>query len=136
MQEINFSDILERLNGIKFPPIDYVVGIGRSGLLPAAMAAYKIGAGLSLIQLNYRDEKNQPCRPQPVLLNSFHIPDGVKDILLVDDVAVSGQTLSTAKTLLRDYRVKTLVLKGQADYVLFPAIQDCVNWPWKKLVSA
>ena len=53
-------------------------------------------------------------------------------ILLVDDVSVSGVTLSLALSLLKDFEVFTFVLKGQADYVLFPEIKECVNWPWKR----
>ncbi len=58
-------------------------------------------------------------------------PVGVKRILLVDDVSVSGQTLQAARELLMDYEVTTFVLKSKADLVAFPEIGECVVWPWK-----
>jgi len=51
--------------------------------------------------------------------------------LLVDDVSVTGKTLKCAVENLQDYTVYTFVLKGKADYVLFPEINTCVEWPWK-----
>jgi hypoxanthine phosphoribosyltransferase len=51
--------------------------------------------------------------------------------LVVDDVSVSGKTLEKARQLLAGNEVKTLTLKGNADYVIFPEIRDCVKWPWK-----
>jgi hypoxanthine phosphoribosyltransferase len=59
------------------------------------------------------------------------MPKGAR-ILLVDDVSVSGQTLALARSLLKGYEVITFTLKGKADFVLFPEITACVNWPWKQ----
>jgi hypoxanthine phosphoribosyltransferase len=50
---------------------------------------------------------------------------------VVDDVSVTGQTLELAKKKLRSSTVKTFVLRGKADHVLFPKIKECVKWPWK-----
>jgi hypoxanthine phosphoribosyltransferase len=134
MKELGFPLILEKLTGFDFPKVDYVIGIGRSGIVPAGLVAYQLNKELAIIHLNFRNEKNQPCHEKPVLQKSFTPPRRVKKILLVDDVAVSGQTLKTAKSFLKGYMVKTFVLKGQADYVLFPDMDQCVLWPWKKLV--
>jgi hypoxanthine phosphoribosyltransferase len=54
-----------------------------------------------------------------------------KQMLLVDDVSVSGKTLNEALRYFEGLQIKTLTMKGRADYVLFPEIQDCVKWPWK-----
>jgi hypothetical protein len=35
--------------------------------------------------------------------------------------------------LLAGHEVTTLVMKGKADYVLFPEVRTCVQWPWKEL---
>jgi hypothetical protein len=40
--------------------------------------------------------------------------------------------METARNLLKGYGVKTLAMKGKADYVLFPEVKDCVKWPWKE----
>jgi hypoxanthine phosphoribosyltransferase len=52
-------------------------------------------------------------------------------VLLVDDVSVTGKTLNRVKALLKGYTVYTLVMKGKGDFVLFPEVGTCVQWPWK-----
>ncbi|MEQ9439388.1 MAG: phosphoribosyltransferase [Cyclobacteriaceae bacterium] len=129
---LSFSTISEALRAFPLPETDWVVGIGRGGVVAASLVAHQLRCGLTIVQLNYRDDDNQPSHEDPIWIREFS-PDFTPDarILLVDDVSVSGKTLDTAKTRLADYRVSTFVLKGKADYVLFPDIKTCVNWPWK-----
>lgn len=132
MVPISFQEITERLRNAGLPETDLVIGIGTGGVVPAAIAAFHLNADLRIVTLNYRDEKNTPQHESPVLLN---LPPDLelegKRILLVDDVSVSGKTLNAALALLKGYNVKTLTMKGKADYVLFPEVKDCVMWPWK-----
>ena len=132
MVPISFKEITDRLQKAGLPKTDLVIGIGTGGIVPAALAAFYLNAELSIVTLNYRDEKNKPQHENPVLLKL--LPDlelEGKSILLVDDVSVSGKTLNAAIAMLKGYNVKTLTMKGKADYVLFPEITDCVMWPWK-----
>lgn len=131
--EISFEEIISRLDGLDLPAVDLVVGVGTSGGVPASLVAYKLGCEVRVLEMNYRDENNQPRYPSPKLMKKFSVPSGVKSILLVDDVSVSGKTLSAARKILKGLNVKTLVLKGSADYVAFPEIKECVIWPWKKM---
>lgn len=133
MIEITFKEIILRLNQLELPEVDLIVGIGWGGLVPAALIANKVGCDLRIVYCNYRDEKNSPRYECPQLEKSFLLPSEVQSILLVDDVSVSGKTLESARMLLGACQVKTLVLTGMADYVVFPEITSCVNWPWKKL---
>jgi hypoxanthine phosphoribosyltransferase len=55
-----------------------------------------------------------------------------RKVLLVDDVAVTGKTFEKAVEYLQDCRIVTLVLKGKADVVIFPEVEDCVEWPWRR----
>lgn len=110
--------------------IDLVVGIAEGGAFPAKLVAQKFGCELEIIKLNYRDKDNNPRHPEPVILSKISIPKGVRNILLVDDVSVTGKTLNTAKKAIGK-KIYTMVFKGMADYVLFPNITECVNWPWK-----
>ena len=131
MVPLSFKEITERLKTINFPPVDVVIGIGTGGVPAAAMVAYHLDAELLVMTMNYRDEKNTPLYEKPQLLSipSWQL-DG-KQILLVDDVSVSGKTMDAALEILSGYSVKTCAMKGKADYVLFPEIKDCVKWPWK-----
>ena len=129
--DLDFLTIIRRIDQIQLPAVEHVVGIATGGIVPASLLAYRLGCSLSLIRINYRAEDNSPQLPAPHLLAPFAPPVGVKRILLVDDVSVSGQTLEAAKELLKDYEVTSFVLKGKADLIVFPEIQECVNWPWK-----
>lgn len=132
MTPLAFSEISARLRSMILPETDLVIGIGTGGIVPASIVAFHLGCELHIITLNYRDETNTPRYENPVLINMPELPslDG-KRILLVDDVSVSGKTLNEALIHFKGLNIKTLTMKGKADYVLFPEIKDCVKWPWK-----
>lgn len=129
--ELDFLTITRRMDQISLPAVDHIVGIATGGIIPASLLAYRLGCSMSLIRINYRAEDNSPQRQAPEVLEPFKLPAGVKRILLVDDVSVSGQTLETAKKILAGYDVISFVLKGKGDLVVFPEIGECVAWPWK-----
>lgn len=131
MLELGFRFIIYAIKKLKIAPFDLVIGIGKGGIVPACLIANKIGCDLKIIQINYRDQDNIPKYRHPKIINKFSIPQRVKTILIVDDVAVSGKTLKLVKKVLGDCRSKTLTLIGNADYVVFPKIKSCVKWPWE-----
>jgi adenine/guanine phosphoribosyltransferase-like PRPP-binding protein len=131
MVPLSFKKITERLNTISFPEIDIVIGIGSGGVPAATMVAYHLNAELEVMTLNYRDEQNNPRYEAPVVLQKPEWNLEGKRILLVDDVSVSGKTMEAALKLLPGLNVKTCAMKGKADFVLFPEINECVKWPWK-----
>ena len=131
MVDISFADIREALNKFSLPDVDFVIGIAEGGLVPASLAAYKLGKELKTIKINLRDDKNNPRYENPKILQSVTEEIKNKKILLVDDVSVTGKTLKVAKSLFPGNTVTTFAMKGKADLVLFPEIKECVNWPWK-----
>ena len=131
MVPLSFKEISARLKQLDLPPFDVVIGIGSGGIVPAGFVAFHLNADLQVMVLNYRDEQNNPRYDEPRVLFSAPYDLNGKRILLVDDVSVSGKTKNTALAQLKDYNVKTLAMKGKADYVLFPDVKDCVKWPWK-----
>lgn len=128
---LDFTTISRALKVFSLPEVDHVVGIATGGIVPASLIAHQLNLPLSLIEINYRARDNSPRYPRPVLLSWQPLPTGGQRVLLVDEVAVSGKTMNFAKSFLKEHEVITFVLKGQADYVLFPGITACVNWPWK-----
>ncbi len=130
---LSMTEIAARLKATPLPEVDRVVGIGTGGTVPAALVAYELGCPLSMLTINYRDPSNQPRHPQPVLVQPLSPSAESERILLVDDVAVSGQTLALASDLLADHEVTTLTFKGSAEIVLFPEIGECVQWPWREV---
>lgn len=131
MVPLSFLQISERLKQMQLPETDVVIGIGSGGIAPATMVAFHLNAELQVMVLNYRDEQNNPRYAEPQVLEKPHGQLRGKRILLVDDVSVSGKTMQTALEQLNGLNVKTLAMKGKADFVLFPEIKDCVKWPWK-----
>lgn len=132
MVPLNFKEISERIKQMKFPGTDLVIGIGTGGVVAASLVAFHLGCDLKIITVNFRDGKNNPQHESPVLI---HLPEGLtlegKRVLLVDDVSVSGRTIKTVLDKFPGQDIKTMTLKGKADFVLFPEIKDCVRWPWK-----
>ncbi len=131
MVPLSFRQITERLKQLDLPVTDVVIGIGSGGIAPATMVAFHLNAELLVMSINYRDEQNVPRYEKPRLLGMPGANLKGRRILLVDDVSVSGKTMNAALEQLKGLNVKTLAMKGKADYVLFPEIGDCVNWPWK-----
>jgi uncharacterized protein len=132
MVSLSFIEISDRLRSMSLPETDLVIGIGTGGIVPAGLVAFHLGCELQIITLNYRDENNTPRYENPVILNMPEMPSlQGKRILLVDDVSVSGKTLNQALLQFEGLQIKTLTMKGKADFVLFPEIKDCVKWPWK-----
>ncbi|MCZ6530471.1 MAG: phosphoribosyltransferase [Chloroflexi bacterium] len=128
--DLSLTEIAQRLKAMELPEVDGIVGIAAGGTVPASLVAYQLDRPLSMIQLNYRGEDNLPLYDSPQVIEAQPIDDAQRRVLLVDDVSVSGKTLSAAKDLLGDRAVTTLVITGEADYVVFPEVGDCVNWPW------
>ena len=131
MIPLSFKQISKRLKQLDLPEIDLVIGIGSGGIPPATFVAFYLDAELQVMTLNYRDEKNNPLYEAPKVLQKPEWNLEGKRILLVDDVSVSGKTMNVALEQLKGLDVKTLAMKGRADFVLFPEIKDCVKWPWK-----
>lgn len=131
MIPLSFIEISERLKKMDLPQTDLVIGIGTGGFVPAGIVAFHLNAELQVMSMNYRDEDNNPKYEEPVLLQKPDWDLNGKKILLVDDVSVSGKTMNAALKQLKGFNVKTMAMKGKADYVLFPEIKDCVKWPWK-----
>lgn len=129
--DLDFATISRALKTFQLPEVDHVVGIATGGIVPASLIAHQINRPMSLIEINYRARDNSPRYPRPVLLSWQPLPIGGQRILLVDEVSVTGKTMEFAKTFLIEHEVITFAMKGKADYVLFPEIASCVNWPWK-----
>ena len=127
---MDFSTICSAVKGIELANYDLVVGIANGGVVPASIIAYKIKCELKVVRISYRNDNNIPKNKKPIVLSKVNLSADIRSILLVDDVSVSGKTLEAAKGLFKGHKVSTLVLRGKADYVVFPHITDCLKWPW------
>jgi len=131
-QTVTLDRIAGAIRSAPLPDADRVVGIGSGGIVPATLIAFHLDLPLSILWLNYRDRQNRPRYADPKLIAQWAPPSNGGTLLLVDDVSVSGKTLATARKLLEDSHITTVVMKGRADYVMLPGIETCVNWPWSE----
>jgi|YelNatPaOPRAMG01_1025707.scaffolds.fasta_scaffold00567_10 hypoxanthine phosphoribosyltransferase len=131
MQDLSFKEIRQRLNNFVLPDFDLIIAIANGGIVPASLVAYRTGIEMRTIRINYRDEKNNPLYETPQLITELNYEVKKLKLLIVDDVSVTGKTLEKASSILNGNEISTLVFKGKADFVLFPEIKTCVNWPWK-----
>ncbi len=128
---VTIEEITVRVNDLELPDVEGVVAIERGGLTAGAIVAARLDCPLSRLRIEYRDDSNAPRHPSPRLVGTPELaaPPGAR-VLVVDDVSVSGVTLTKAAEALGGYSVTTLVLKGKADVVVFPDLAGCVTWPW------
>ena len=133
MTPLDLPAITPRLAAWTFPAgIDGVVGIASGGVVPAALVAQRLGVGMKVIALNYRDEANEPRFNAPKLLSAVPDLGAWRRVLLVDDVYVSGKSWHAARDLLpASVEVLPFVLKGKVDFALIRDLDGCVWWPWK-----
>ena len=133
MTPLAFEDIARRLAAWEFPAgIDGVIAIANGGIVPAALVAQRLGVGLKVIALNYRDEANAPRFAEPQLLSGVPDLGRWQRVLLVDDVYVSGKSWHAARALLPpEADVRPFVLKGKTDFALIRDLEGCVAWPWR-----
>lgn len=129
--KLSFIEIEKRIKSIDFPKVDIILGIADGGVVPASLIAFYLSKPLVLIKISYRDPENNPKYLVPKVEIATSQRFEGKTILVVDEVSVSGKTLSTAKAHLSGAKVISFVLKGQADICAFPEISECVEWPWK-----
>ena len=132
MRKKAFEEIYQKLQSCHFPePFDMIIGIGKGGVVPAVLLANFLKAEIAIIWLAFRNEDNQICHAEPVLLREINFDFQNKKILLVDDRIKTGTTLQAAKKILSVAKsITTFAVNGPADYFLYN--EECFIFPWKE----
>ncbi len=132
MKKLTLNQISKKIKEIKFPKFDFIVAIGKDGIMPASLLRHYLNLPVYVVWINYRNKENKPIRKKPILtkpINKKIKNLKNKKILLVDTVSRSGKTLEMAKRLLKGNKIKTFVIDGKADYSLYK-FKECIEWPW------
>jgi hypoxanthine phosphoribosyltransferase len=130
MLEKTWSDFTARLAEIQFGAFDLIVAIGSGGIIPAGFIQQKLRIPMKIINLNYRDEANQPRFEDAQVLEDEAWPLRGRKILLIDDVSRTGKTLQKALQYLAGNTICTCVINGESDYSFYRET-ECIKLPWK-----
>lgn len=128
--EITFGAISDALHSFNFPEIDLVLGLSEGGKAPALMIAHQLGVALKIMDFS------ESLEPHALSLSNAEEEDlgldfyGHHRILIVDDIALSGNKLPQIKEKIKVEEVYSFVLFGEADLVLFPKVKSKVKMPW------
>lgn len=132
MDDKSFESIKRDIEVFRFPEtFDLIVAVANGGIIPAALINQRLGLEFQLIKIHFRDPKQQPEQPEPLLQESLHFSVVGRKILLVEDRVKTGASLELAKKVLMNAgaaSVKTFAVNGNADYCLFN--ETCFRFPW------
>jgi hypoxanthine phosphoribosyltransferase len=137
------QDLYQKMNNDSYTP-DLIIGISRGGLVPLGYLAgekmFNIRNTLSVAVKSYEGDQHGEIS----LLHPIHFEDlkQYKNILVVDDIVDSGQTvrfvLDTLKTNLPNASIKTAVLyykpkvsELKPDYYM-QETEDWIIFPWEQ----
>jgi len=119
---------------------DLVVGIARAGVIPAAVVASILRVDFYSMKIS-RKEGDEQVRERPAILSAAPPQAAGKRVLLVDEIATSGETLRMALAAVRDVRpaeVRTATsfarTKGyKPDYFALETDQTVI-FPWDRKI--
>lgn len=130
--EKTFEEVMTRFREISFnEDFDLVVAIASGGIIPAAIINQRLQKEFQMLQINLRDEYQQPRYDSPRLLAPLDFDCRGKHVLLVEDRIKTGATVQFAKELLTENgaaAVRTFAVNGDADYALYN--EACFRFPW------
>ncbi|MCP2342957.1 phosphoribosyltransferase [Actinomadura rupiterrae] len=133
-------------------PPEAIVAIARGGLIPAVLLAHRLGCrDLRTLNITHTttDAVHADKTRRPVLTGAVAV-DGLagRDVLLVDDIAGSGDTLAHARHLLDHAagvrRLRTIVLvvntanwtqRHQAPTYVGHRVEGWVIFPWEQAAT-
>jgi xanthine phosphoribosyltransferase len=128
-----FEEITALIAHWPFPEkLDGIMGIAAGGAVPAALVAQRLGLGLKMIALNYRDESNEPRFSEPRVMSVVPSLGKWRRVLLVDDIYISGKSWNAARAVLpKDIEVLPFVLFGKVEFALLRDYHGTIDWPWQ-----
>ena len=118
---------------------DVIIGISRGGWVPARLLSDILGNDdVDTVRVKFYKAVGQTAK-KPVILLSTQIDIAGKDILLVDDIADTGESLAATIEHLKEKAVKsisvaTLIKKPQSVFTPDFFVRETPDWvifPWE-----
>jgi len=132
MKEISIDSIMSRVRAKIKGNFDFVVAIGRGGILPGYLISRYLDIPLEIVYSEFRNDNHKQKYENPKVQINYNIQN-MKDkkILLVDDISNSGKTILNVKERIKNNKITTVVIYGNADISLFGTHDECIKWPWE-----
>lgn len=119
---------------------DLVVGVARAGVIPGAVVASILRVDFHSMKISRR-EGDEVVRERPAVLSAAPSQAAGKRVLIVDEIATSGETLRLALAAVRDLRpqeVRTATSFARTrgykpDYYAL-ATDATVIYPWDRKI--
>lgn len=119
---------------------DLVIGIARAGVIPGAVVASILRVDFHSLKIS-RKEGDEVVRERPAILSAAPMQAAGKRVLLVDEIATSGETLRMALAAVRDVRpaeVRTATsfarTRGYKPDYFALATDATIVYPWDRKV--
>ncbi len=135
-KKISFGEIFGKVKAAEISPasIDLVVGIGKGGIIPAALFAHALKKELAILWIQYYEPGKKPEKRfvAPKLMKQAEFGFTGKKVLLVDDFSRSGDTMNFAENVLLSggaKKVEKAAVAGKKPHCLIECA-ECVEFPW------
>jgi len=137
-RKINWDEFQDKCSEllilVKDEKFDFIVGIGRGGLIPAVILSHSLKIPLAIISASAYKGKEFKQVVLGKLSHYFYIKGGNK-ALLVDEIVDQNKTMPAIKEVLETrfgVEVKTAVLvnKGHKEKVVDYEVENCSKEEW------
>lgn len=119
---------------------ELVIGIARAGVIPGAVVASILRVDFHSVKIS-RKEGDEVVRQRPAILSAAPLQAAGKRVLLVDEIASSGETLRMALAAVRDVRpaeVRTATsfarTRGYKPDYFALATDATIIYPWDRKI--
>jgi hypoxanthine phosphoribosyltransferase len=119
---------------------ELVIGIARAGVIPGAVVASILRVDFHSMKIS-RKEGDEVVRDRPAILSAAPVQGAGKRVLVVDEIASSGETLRMALAAVRDVRpaeVRTATsfarTRGYKPDYFALATDATIVYPWDRKI--
>lgn len=131
--ETHVTELSNQIRGYNFKnpnnQIKYIVGVARGGLIPAVMLSHILDMPMNTITVSFRDAKHITADEIPQWFKEL------KNVVVVDDISDSGETLKELKKANGDIKTAVIVQKGSssfmADFFADSGVEEWQVFPWE-----
>jgi len=124
--ETYVNSLVSRIKAKKLE-FNYIVGIGRGGLIPATMIGYKLNSPVLNYGVSLYNDKNESETLKVYQDINFDALESNTKLLVVDDICDTGKTFSHFKELKKNNVIQTTYAALFAKEATIHLVDMCTN---------